>query len=376
MKNVVRVIAWNVGLLLVLVLVLELVFGGWLEAVDQPNLWRLSIYRDIDWRLSVADRYPHDGPVRYRRDHWGLRGDYGRPQDVDILAVGGSTTDERYVDDSKTWIAGAQDCLAQAGQPVKIANGGVSGQSSRGHIRNFELWYPHLPGLRPRLVLVYLGINETVLDGRQAEDDVQQYNESGRSQWIERLKLKSALYTLVTAVRGNLAAWRAGLHSTRLQTEGGQLAADAVDRAWAAVGHRQVAADGADYARQLAAALARRQGEVDAYAARLRALVAAIRAFGAEPVLATQVGGTYRRDGKLIRGDLDQYFDLAAINATTLAVCRETGATCLDLAAHLEFGDGDFYDSVHTTAQGSAKVAAAMCRALLATGLARTADKP
>jgi hypothetical protein len=370
------VAAWNIGLLLAVLVAGELIFGGWLEAVDQPNLWRLSIYRDVDWRLSVADRYPHDGPIRYRRDHWGLRGDYGRPQDVDILVVGGSTTDERHVDDSKTWIAGAQDCLAQAGLPLKMANGGVSGQSSRGHIRNFELWYPHVPGLRPRLVLVYLGINETVLDGRQAEDDVQQYNESGRPQWLERAKLKSALYTLVTAVRGNLAAWRAGLHSAHLKSEGGQRAADAVDQGWNAVRHHQVAVDGPDYRRQLDAALARRQPEVEAYRARLRALVAAIRAFGAQPVLATQVGGTYRQDGAVIRGDLEQYFDLGAINAATLAVCRETGIPCLDLAAQLEFGDGDFYDSVHTTAQGSAKVAAAMCRALLATGLARTADKP
>jgi hypothetical protein len=53
---------------------------------------------------------------------------------------------------------------------------------------------------------------------------------------------------------------------------------------------------------------------------------------------------------------LDVHATLVLINARTLEVCRDTGAICVDLAAELHFGDGDFYDVIHTTPQGLAKI--------------------
>ena len=39
----------------------------------------------------------------YKRDNYGLRGDYNKISDIEIAAIGGSTTDERWIDDKLTW---------------------------------------------------------------------------------------------------------------------------------------------------------------------------------------------------------------------------------------------------------------------------------
>ena len=44
-------------------------------------------------------------------------------------------------------------------------------------------------------------------------------------------------------------------------------------------------------------------------------------------------------------------------NRAAMAACAEARAICLDLAAEIEFKPGDFYDWVHTTPAGSARIA-------------------
>ena len=83
-----------------------------------------------------------------------------------------------------------------------------------------------------------------------------------------------------------------------------------------------------------------------AYRARLVQLNALIRKFGARPIYVTQP----RVDGRLVDGQWQQIAGsdgardtatVAAINRTTLAFCRDTGATCIDLAGQLDFAPGD-----------------------------------
>lgn len=362
MKGWGSVLAWNAGLLLGLAVIVELVFGGWLEAMDKPELWRLSIYRNVSWQLSADGKYHRPDPVVYRRDAFGLRGRYGRPDGIDVLVLGGSTTDERFVSEAETWTEVMAGCLRDRGLPTRVANAGIAGQSSRGHIRNFDLWFPHVPGLRPKAILVYLGINERVIEGREAEDDVRNYNESGRPAWLERIKLKSALFALATTVRGNLLAWRAGLHTSR--TANGQDGATATDALWQSQAGRRVEAGSPEERDGVARARTARTADLSAYEQRLWSLVDKIRTTGATPILVTQSAGTYRRDGRVIIGNLDDYFDMTAFNAVTMAVCNKAGAECIDLGGTVEFKDGDFWDSVHTTPAGSNKVGRLICQAL------------
>jgi len=46
-----------------------------------------------------------------------------------------------------------------------------------------------------------------------------------------------------------------------------------------------------------------------------------------------------------------------------MAVCRDLGSVCVDTAA-LEYDDGDFYDAVHNTPSGAAKLGRFLYREL------------
>jgi hypothetical protein len=98
------------------------------------------------------------------------------------------------------------------------------------------------------------------------------------------------------------------------------------------------------------------------YRLRLERLTTLIRAFGAEPIYITQ----HRFDGRFFDGGWQELTGtpgavraarLAALDAVTLDVCRSTGARCIDLAGDLQFKPGDYYDALHTTPSGSARIA-------------------
>jgi len=78
-----------------------------------------------------------------------------------------------------------------------------------------------------------------------------------------------------------------------------------------------------------------------------------------------------KRTGDIPLGKLVQPEDLAEnpeisdqalktiglFNGVTRAVCAAQKLRCIDLAALLQFKDGDFYDPLHTTPAGSQRIA-------------------
>ena len=122
----------------------------------------LSLVRDVELTTDVSYIYDTGGnKISYRRDRYGLRGNYGSLNKIDILTLGGSATDQRAITEGATW----QDILrrefSNRGKAVDIANGGVDGQSTYGHIKNFDWWFPSLLNLKVRYFLFYIGASQT-----------------------------------------------------------------------------------------------------------------------------------------------------------------------------------------------------------------------
>jgi hypothetical protein len=53
---------------------------------------------------------------------------------------------------------------------------------------------------------------------------------------------------------------------------------------------------------------------------------------------------------------VDYYYMMKMLNETTLATCLEIGGIPIDVANNIQWEDGDFYDNVHNTPQGAAKI--------------------
>ena len=124
----VLIVLVNAAVFAACLLVIEAVFGSW----TRPNsMARLSVPRGLRTSVRVANLYRADrSHVTYSRDEFGLRGAFPTPSEIDVLTLGGSTTDQRYVDDEDTWQAVMQGEFARNGKRVHIANAGVDSQSS------------------------------------------------------------------------------------------------------------------------------------------------------------------------------------------------------------------------------------------------------
>jgi hypothetical protein len=344
-----RIVGINLAILLGGIVVAELIFGNWIFG---PHLGYLTIPRGVEIRRDMNDIEPGAGIATFTRDKYGLRGEYGGdPANIDIFVMGGSTTNELYVSDEKTWVAQLDKLLAEGGYRLKAVNGGVDGHSSIAHIRSFEVWLPQIPRLKPKYFMFYIGINEPGADALERFDLLEE------SRWWARIertwKNNSAINNLYRVIRGAIRARQVRVAHGRMHFNAADMEArwnrDPALRV-------QVAKD---WKKQL-----------DAYEPRVRRLVQLARQWNATPIFVTQTRGDYRwRKGELI-GMSEDSFTQAMIhhlfNEITLKVCREEKGICIDLEQEAEFDDGDFYDHSHVISAGSRKIAEVIYRNLAA----------
>jgi hypothetical protein len=333
-----KLVLINLLLLLVFLIPVELYFGTWFSS--RGAIANFDARPNTVEKLSMPS-YPPGTTITFRRDRYGFRGGPANQADIDVLAIGGSTTIERYNDENDTWPAVLQRLLREEGCQVTIANAGIDGYATAGNIASFDGWFDRVPGLKPRFILLYLGGTDAIVDPTKAPL-VGSVRYPGLWRQLQHyVAAHSALHWLYAKLRGWLGARQAGVLYQEVRMP--------PTLSWEAVSLPP------DFA--AIAAL-----KVERYRERLTVLDRVIRKFGSQPIYITQ----QRADGKLIDGQWQQLTGshgaadvatLAAINETTLEFCRETGATCIDLAGQLEFAPGEFVDSVHTTPAGSAHVA-------------------
>lgn len=346
-RRALKLVAVNAGLVAAVLLAAELIFGTWL-AGRQYGI--LNLPRDDIRYFDTTPIYEGGGIMLYRRDHNGFRGPYEHPSKIDVLAMGGSTTNERYMAEEKTWVGVLRGNLRAAGRPLTVVNAGVEGHSTVGHLKSFDLWFPLVPGLRPRFVVAYIGLNDVVLEKAEYYDAMRPDNFWRTVRYV--FLNNSAFYHAFRVVRGWFRARSAQLaHALALPQGTVWVEADPKPEPRDHVG---------EYRERLAT-----------YADRVRRLAERIRGLGATPVFVTQPRGDYRvRDGRVLLPRPEEtvarrnYVRLALFNEVTMNVCREVKAVCLDLARAIEFGEGDFYDRVHTTPRGSRKIGEFMFREL------------
>ena len=82
--------------------------------------------------------------------------DYSSRQGFRVVAIGGSTTEEVYLDDESTWTHRLQDALAQTHPGAHVINTGVSGLRAANHVATLR----EIAGLAPDLVIIMLGAND------------------------------------------------------------------------------------------------------------------------------------------------------------------------------------------------------------------------
>lgn len=339
-RQILKIACVNVVVLLIGIAMLEMIWGNWLRT---GRLSRLNIVTNTDRSHSVEHLYPSSELARYKRDRYGLRGNYSYPGKIDILTLGGSATDQRYITEGKTW----QDVLAadfkSKGKQWSVVNAGLDGQSSVGIIKNFAFWFPEIPGLKARYILVYLGVNDIFTEQvLSANDDL-----AGEKTWKGIIKSKSALFRLYQTIRGSYLA-----------------------RFKYPVDHRKIDFAGLNWTEY---SVQENQGweskKAAEYGARVQLMLRKIRETGAVPILVTQASMMCKPEsGKMLGTPEIMVIDGRKMNGVdfcrlkslmdreAISACGEAGGICIDLASELRLSETDFYDYFHNTPQGTERI--------------------
>jgi len=321
------------------ILAIEIYFGSW---VYKGQLNKLNIPRNVEIHYSNTQTNHVGWQAVYTRDKFGLRGDYADLSLVDILTLGGSTTDQRLISDKHTWQSVMQDKFKRNKTPMTIVNAGIDGQSSVGHVRAFDLWLNEIPSLRTKWVLAYVGINDMRLSGRMIYDTMM----TSPNTLKKRIIKNSAMYHLYRTLSGMIIAEYYNLNHNQTAVSGDT---------WTTM-PKSPHASTSDL-RKLAA-----------FETRIRTLSSHIQTFGARPIFVTQpIAIATPKDGRVMLREgqnPNDYFALNRFNKRLKEVCLTLSAVCIDLANQLSFDSIDFYDLFHTTPRGSKKIGIFLFHAL------------
>ena len=83
------------ALLFCIVFIFELLNGFWFKSELEKNLLNLNALYKVDLELDSNDFYENSQTISYSRNNYGLRTNCQNMEDIDIVSIGGSTTDQR-----------------------------------------------------------------------------------------------------------------------------------------------------------------------------------------------------------------------------------------------------------------------------------------
>ncbi|MCP4414733.1 MAG: SGNH/GDSL hydrolase family protein [Gammaproteobacteria bacterium] len=338
-----KIIISNIAILAAGLFIIEIIWH-----LFYANDIRLSVnvLADTHYQYDVTSLYQSDGAISYNRDKNGFRGEYLNVKDIDIVIVGGSTTDQRYIDDKDEWCHLIEKNLNSEGLNVTIVNAGVDGQSSFGHIKNFDMWFSKIESLQPDYIMFYIGVNDFYKDTNHSYDDLAMTQTS----IVKRIIKGSFSYYLYRLTKGITLtkAYGAG-HKTMdfqtMETTSTPLLKETEYQSLMKI-------------------------RLDAYFNRLVILANKTKEFSAIPVFITQRRINHWKENDQVVGfsqefnygvakynGVDMHYMEKLLNDTTMSMCKKHSNTiCIDLATDIEFNLEDFYDFAHNTPSGAAKI--------------------
>ena len=348
-----RLFFWAIGIVVPLVFCvffLELIFGSWLREDQWSKTRAINIIRDVQINYDVENLYGKTLPtVTYTRDKNGLRGSCKDNKDINILTIGGSTTDQRYISDGKTYQDLLQVQLSQKfGEQICISNAGVDGHTTFGHLESFKIWFPLIEGLKPKYFLFYVGINDASF---RSEPNVgsDRFERDGESTIRGAVRQKSAIYDLLRSLRNILYEMR---HQS------------------AYAGHSKRPPSESDYTSVIKTKFVEAQiaKNTDAFEKRFLELIVKAGSYGAKPICVSQphlftkvVDGINKGVDKVFEyagvtyNGIDYDASISTLNRSMMRLCLENDGYFIDIASK-KFEDGDFYDSVHLTQSGAKRL--------------------
>ena len=123
------------------------------------------ILRNIEIKSDISKLYSSEEKFAdYSLNEFGLRDNCKNTQEIEILTIGGSTPAQKNVPFKYTYQSVLEKRLKEHYEGFGcVTNAGIDGHSTWGHLYSFKNWFSLIPDLRPKFVLLYIGINDVDL---------------------------------------------------------------------------------------------------------------------------------------------------------------------------------------------------------------------
>ena len=319
-----------------------------LRLANYNNPWNkteeANILKDFQFSYDISGLYKFNlSKVDYARNKYGLRDDCDNPGEIDILTIGGSTTDQRYVPFEFTYQTVLEKRLDSVLEGFGcVSNAGVDGHSTWGHIFSFEHWFPLIPELKPKFIVLYVGLNDAnFLSANMPNSGFDNNERTGIKAFLKRFEVVKGLLPIYRLLRQSYVKSSATY-----------------------AGHARQAFNKNDYIVIELNENTKSLSEINgiAFKSRFNILLDEIRALNAIPICVTQPHryviekngqkfGIPKVLGEGFSG-IDYDYSIVQLNKIIFELC---GENTLDLYSH-SFLNSHFYDGAHTTPSGSQEI--------------------
>ncbi len=190
MKKI-NLIIINFLVFIVLIIFLELIFGNWIKKNNFGYFIREL--RNIEIPMSVkyqGDEYNY----LFKRNDLGFIGEKKDAEKIKILFLGGSTGEQMFIPPKFTIVEQLNNRFNRENQNIEIINASKGGKSTRGYVNDFLYWFPKIKNFNPKIIIFYIGLNDSTLKLPKHFDELDKKNNLGKVE--DFLKNNSAIYRL------------------------------------------------------------------------------------------------------------------------------------------------------------------------------------
>ena len=275
--------------------------------------------------------------ISYQKDEYGFRGRRKNISNIDIITVGGSTTDEKFLNAEHTWSEQLEDKFRTSGKDIDVVNAGIDGQSTHGHIWNLKNWFPKIKNFKTKYIIFYIGVNENLKDTPSHMFD-----------------LTSKNLTFKNKVKYYIQRNNGFLHKTY------NIFMKKYYNLYMNQGYHPLLPE---YSEVKSSFIPTKKQEFD-LKKNLIIINQLTRDLNAIPIFVTQRTHFWKKidnqillANNLINNKKDYYNFEKFISETIVKFCNEYNISYIDVFKDIKFEEDDTFELVHTTAKGSKKIA-------------------
>ena len=352
--SLIKTIIINILACIVIYILFEIFSGAYFKG----NSMKLNQYSYLVINKQIERKHnlytKEDITVRYKRDQFGFKDRFKEIDKVDVVTLGGSTTEQKYLTIENTWTDILEKKINKnSTNKIDIVNAGISGRSSKGHVWDLKKRFKNIEGFRPKYIIFYMGLNETEHDN--TKNDPQSFQ---TALYPARLALDEKL-SLFQIIKKYLKINNGLTYKLHLKIT---LQERALNQVWHNVfrfyyPYKKISNEAHIFSDSTFVRLKNRLDKINQLTKEL----------GAIPIFVTQNSLRWKKDEEIIYSidNINYYYNEMNIAKTIINFCKKNKIKCIDGFNELKFirqdditsKDNDTFDLLHTAPSGSKKIA-------------------